>query len=64
MTVLQHITFHRKQLPLRGQKVLPLQLQEDFDDFGSSLLKGYLCCKTINSQNVLSKVQAKIFFIS
>lgn len=33
MTLLQYITFYCKQLPLRGQEVLSLQLQKNFDDF-------------------------------
>ena len=39
MTLLQYITFSCKQLPLRGQEDLPLQLQEDFDDFDLLLFK-------------------------
>ena len=42
MTLLQYMTICCKQLPLRGQKDLSLQLQEDFDDFDSSLLKIFL----------------------
>ena len=37
---------------------------EAFQKMVQFLLKGYLCYKTITSQNVLSKAQIKNFFIS
>ena len=39
VTTVYHI---RAQLPLREQEVSSLQLQEDFDDFESSLLAIFL----------------------
>ena len=42
ITLLRYITFCRKQLPLREQEDLSLQLQIDFNGFNSSLLKIFL----------------------